>query len=150
MQYIYLAAAILMTVLFGPGTVQAGSRAYYCTDASTQFQYDGEQLTWRDPGNPKEMQEISSKKISETLISSDEETCVNKAGRKFVSASKAYLVILEYTNPWSKKPVQGQFLCNDDYDSYPSTTGIDTKCVKTVTKTGRLQDASLVTRTKVK
>lgn len=123
----------------------AGSQAFGCSDASGQFSYDGEQLSFRDPNNPGKLINVNSKKISETLVASREETCTTKSGNKFVAGKKTYIVVLEYPQSWDQKLVQDEFICANEYDSYPNADGVDTKCVKTMTQTGSLRDTTLVT-----
>lgn len=123
----------------------AGSQAFSCSDASGQLTYDGQELTFRKDVGSKEGLPVKSRKVSETLLSTIEETCINKAGDKFIAGSKTSLLVIEYPQSYDQKLVEGQFLCVEEYDSYPNVDGVDTKCVKTTTKTGRLRDTTIVT-----
>ena len=125
----------------------AGAQAFNCANASGEMTYDGAQLTYRNAVNPTKTIEVKSRKISETIIATSEETCINKAGQKFIAGSTTSLLVLEYPQSWDQKTVQGEFLCSNIYDGYPNVNGVDTKCVKTITNKGRLRDTSLVTET---
>jgi len=135
----------LMMSVFAIAPSHAGSQAFNCADASGQLTYDGQQLSYRNTESADKFVDVKSKKVSETLLSTIEEVCINKAGQKFVAGSKTSLLVLEYPQSYDQKLVQSHFLCVEEYDSYPNADGVDTKCVKTSTKAGRLRDTTLVT-----
>ena len=125
MKYLFSPLIAVSLLVFGAAPGLAGSQAFNCADASGQLSYDGQQLTYRNSDNPGKIINVKSRKISDTMIASVEETCVNKAGDKFVAGSKTSLLILEYPQSWDQKLVQGHFLCVNEFDSYPNTDGID-------------------------
>jgi len=137
-------------ILLGVTPSIASSQAFSCSDASGDMNYDGEQLTYRNAETSPEVINVKSRKISETPLATIEETCTNKAGQKFTAGSKTSLLVLEYPQSWDQKLVQGQFLCVQEFDTYPNQDGVDTKCIKTSTRTERLRDTTLVTETKNK